>query len=206
MLGPAVIVSDDRGLVIPPATAASGWDPATAVAAASTTLKSSRELMWGGVMRNLTQMYPSSQLPEKLVTNIQKHFDSLPFRYAQSGCDMKEVFLHIKLIEQAAIDDYPAILIQELSDEDTQGSVLKLTFACNSSISWLTLSEALDSVVICYKKIQIFEKKGFTLGVILVLVQSGQEKQFKIRIQSALKSALKPIPATMKLPFGLCGC
>ncbi|XP_043707415.1 serine/threonine/tyrosine-protein kinase HT1-like isoform X1 [Telopea speciosissima] len=173
----------------------------------ATTIESSRELLWGGVMRNLTQMYPGSQLPEKLVSNIRKHFDSLPFRYAQSGFDMKEVFLHIKLIEQAAIDDCPAILVQELSDEDTQGSVLKLTFSCNSSISWLTLSEALDSVVICCKKIQIFEKKGFTLGVILVLVQSGQEKQFKIRIQSALKSALKKSkPATMKLPFGLCGC
>ncbi|XP_042486031.1 serine/threonine-protein kinase STY8-like [Macadamia integrifolia] len=167
----------------------------------------SRKLMWGGVVRNLTQLYPGSQLPEKLISNIRKHFDSLPFSYAQAGFDMKEVFLHIRLIEQAAVEDHPAIVIQEVSDDDTQGSVSKLTFACNSSISWPTLSGALDNAAICCKKTQIFEKKGFTLGVILVLVQYGQEKHFKIRIESALKSALKkPKPTTMKLPFGLCGC
>ncbi|KAJ4979915.1 hypothetical protein NE237_010695 [Protea cynaroides] len=173
----------------------------------ATKIESSRKLVWGGVVRNLTQLYPGSQLPEKLISNIRKHFDSLPFSYSQAGFDMKEVFLHIRLIEQAAVDDHPAILIQAVSDDETQGSVFKLTFACNSSISWPTLSGALDNASICCKKTQIFEKKGFTLGVILVLVQSGQEKHFKIRIESALKSALrKPKPATMKLPFGLCGC
>ncbi|KAJ4970234.1 hypothetical protein NE237_003333 [Protea cynaroides] len=173
----------------------------------ATTVESSRNLLWCGVVKNLTQLYPGSQLPEKLISNIRKHIDSLPLSYSQSGFDMKEVFLHIRLIEQAAIDEYPAILIQEVSDDDSQGSVFKLTFACNSSISWPTLSESLDSAAICCKKIQIFEKKGFTLGVILVLIQSGQEKHFKTRIDSALKSALKkPKQATLKLPFGFCGC
>ena len=41
-------------------------------------IKSCRKLVWGGVVRNLTQLYPGSQLPEKLVSNIRKHYDSLP--------------------------------------------------------------------------------------------------------------------------------
>ncbi|KAA8549449.1 hypothetical protein F0562_001133 [Nyssa sinensis] len=169
-------------------------------------IDSCRKLVWGSVVRNLTQLYPGSQLPEKLVSNIRKHYDSLPLSYAQAGFDTKDVFLHIKLIEQASVEDHPAILIQEVSDGEFQGSVFSLTFACNSSISWPAMSGALDSASICCKKIQIFEKKGFTLGVILILVQSGQEKMFKIRFENALKSALKPKPTAMKLPFGLCGC
>jgi hypothetical protein len=129
------------------------------------------------------------------------------FSYAQAGFDMKEVFLHIKLIEEASGDDHPAMLIQEVSDDEVQGSVFKLTFACNSSISWPAMSGALDSASICCKKIQIFEKKGFTLGVVLLLVQAGQEKSVKTRIENALKSAIKkPKTSAVKLPFGLCGC
>lgn len=45
-----------------------------------TKIESSRKLVWGGVVRNLTQQYPGSQLPEKLISNIRKHFDSLPLR------------------------------------------------------------------------------------------------------------------------------
>lgn len=120
---------------------------------------------------------------------------------------MKDVFMHIKLVEQAALDDQPAIMIQEVSDDEVQGSIFKLTFACNSSVSWPAMSGALDNASICCKKIQIFEKKGSTLGIILILVQSGQEKLFKTRIENALKSVLKkPKSTVMKLPFGLCGC
>lgn len=120
---------------------------------------------------------------------------------------MKDVFLHIKLIEQAALDDHPAILIQEVSDDEIQGSVYKLTFACNSSISWPVMSSALDNGSICCKKMQLFEKKGSTLGIVLLLVQAGQEKSFKTRVENALKSSIrKPKPNTVKLPFGLCGC
>ncbi|KAJ4840510.1 hypothetical protein Tsubulata_000449 [Turnera subulata] len=168
---------------------------------------SCRKVVWASVVRNLTQLYPGSQLPEKLVSSMRKHYDSLPLSYAQAGFDMKEVFLHIKLIEQASVEEQPAIMIQEESDDKVQGSVFKLTFACNSSISWPAMSGALDSASICCKKIQIFEKKGFTLGVVLILVQAGQEKSFKTRIESALKSSIKkPKPTTVKLPFGLCGC
>jgi hypothetical protein len=50
-------------------------------------------------------------------------------------------------------------------------------------------------------------KKGFTLGVVLLLVQAGQEKSVKTRIENALKSAIKkPKTSAVKLPFGLCGC
>ncbi|KAG6761199.1 hypothetical protein POTOM_034400 [Populus tomentosa] len=166
-----------------------------------------RKVVWASVVRNLTQLYPGSQLPEKLVSNIRKHYDSLPLSYAQAGFDMKEVFIHIKLIEQALVDEQPAIMIQEVSDDEMQGAVYKLTFACNSSISWPVMSGALDSASICCKKIQIFEKKGFTLGVVLLLVQAGQAKSFKARIENALKSSVKKSKSTtVKLPFGLCGC
>ncbi|KAK9159168.1 hypothetical protein Scep_005742 [Stephania cephalantha] len=85
-------------------------------------IETCRKVVWGVVVRNLTQLYPGSQLPEKLISNIRKHFDSLPLSYAQANFDMKDVFMHIRLIEQAAIDDHPAILIQEVSDDETQGS------------------------------------------------------------------------------------
>ncbi|KAF2290255.1 hypothetical protein P3X46_028052 [Hevea brasiliensis] len=167
----------------------------------------SKKVVWASVVRNLTQLYPGSQLPEKLVSNIRKHYDSLPLSYAQAGFDMKDVFLHIKLIEQVSVDEQPAIVIQEASDDEIQDSVFKLTFVCNSSISWPAMSIALDSASICCKKIQIFEKKGFTLGVVLLLVQAGQEKPIKTWVESALKSAMKkPKPTAVKLPFGLCGC
>lgn len=167
-----------------------------------------RKVVWGTVVRNLTQLYPGSQLPEKLVSNIRKHYDSLPLSYAQAGFDMKEVFLHIKLMEEASGDDRPALLIQEVCDDDVQDSVFKLTFACNSSISWPVMSGALDSASICCKKIQIFEKKGFTLGIVLLLVQAGQDKLLKSRVENGLKASMKkPKMSTVKkLPFGLCGC
>ncbi|KAH6814509.1 Protein kinase superfamily protein [Perilla frutescens var. frutescens] len=169
---------------------------------------SCRRHVWGSVVRSLTQLYPGSQLPEKLVSNLRKHYDSLPLSYAQAGFEMKDVFLHIKLIEQAAVEDNPAIMIQEISDEEANanGSV-KLTFACNSAISWPVMSGALDSSSICCKKLQIFEKKGFTLGIVMLLVEAGQEKMFKTRIENALRLASKkPKNHPIKLPFGLCGC
>ncbi|GLT80732.1 hypothetical protein SLA2020_521560 [Shorea laevis] len=179
----------------------------SAAASGSAKIESCRKVVWGTVVRNLTQLYPGSQLPEKLVSNIRKHYDSLPLSYAQAGFDMKEVFLHIKLMEQASGGDHPAVLIQDVSDDDMQGSVFKLIFVCNSSISWPAMSGALESASICCKEIQIFEKKGYTLGIVLLLVQAGQDKLFKSRVENALKSAMKKSKtSTVKLPFRLCGC
>ncbi|GLU02574.1 hypothetical protein SLE2022_198200 [Rubroshorea leprosula] len=179
----------------------------SAAASGSAKSESCRKVVWGTVVRNLTLLYPGSQLPEKLVSNIRKHYDSLPLSYAQAGFDMKEVFLHIKLMEQASGGDHPAVLIQDVSDDDMQGSVFKLIFVCNSSISWPAMSCALESASICCKEIQIFEKKGYTLGVVLLLVQAGQDKLFKSRVENALKSAMKKSKtSTVKLPFRLCGC
>ncbi|KAG6401374.1 hypothetical protein SASPL_138229 [Salvia splendens] len=100
---------------------------------------------------------PASQLPEKLVSNLRKHYDSLPLRfenelrfrlidsYAQAGFEMKDVFLHIKLIEQAAAEDNPAIIIQEVSDEDTSadGAAFKLTFAWQEKMFKTRIENAL---------------------------------------------------------------
>ncbi|KAH7667536.1 Dual-specificity kinase protein [Dioscorea alata] len=165
-------------------------------------------LLWGAVVRNLTQLYPGSQLPERLIANIRRHFDSLPTSYSQAGFEMKDVLLHVRLIDQAISDDHPALHVQrDQNDVGEEGVVFKLTFASNSSLSWPAMSGALENSSICCKRIQIFEKKGVSLGVVTVLVQSGSEKQFKSRIEAALKSAAKkPRNAGVKLPFGLCGC
>lgn len=58
--------------------AAGGMRESTSVPA--TKIESCRKVVWGSVVRNLTQLYPGSQLPEKLVSNIRKHYDSLPLR------------------------------------------------------------------------------------------------------------------------------
>lgn len=39
----------------------------------------------------------------------------------------RSAFTYIKLIEQASSDDQPAIMIQEGSDDEVQGSLYKLT-------------------------------------------------------------------------------
>jgi len=136
------------------------------------------------------------------------------YSYAQAEFDMKDVFLHIKLMEQALESDQPAILIQQEcggrdGEVQAQGSVLKLNFACNAVISWPAMSIALDSFSICSKRAQIFERKGFTLGVVLLVVRTGHEKLVKTRVENALKFAIKK-PKTgsvnVKLSFGLCGC
>ncbi|KAK9088488.1 hypothetical protein Scep_027570 [Stephania cephalantha] len=43
----------------------------------------------------------------------------LCFVYAQAEFDIKDVFLHIRLIEQAEIEDQPTILVQELLSDDS---------------------------------------------------------------------------------------
>ncbi|PKA67109.1 Serine/threonine-protein kinase HT1 [Apostasia shenzhenica] len=169
------------------------------------------KLSWFGVVRSLIQLFPGSQLPEKLVADVRRHFDSLPNSYSQAGFDTKDILQHIRLVEQAAGEDLPAVQIQQISGEDPSGSgrsVFKLTFACNSSFSWATMSSAIDGSVLSCKKIQIFEKKGLTLGVVTVVVQHGGEKHFKSRIDAALRSAARKqrSAGSVKLPFSLCGC
>ncbi|GJN31173.1 hypothetical protein PR202_gb19537 [Eleusine coracana subsp. coracana] len=66
-----------------------------------------------------------------------------------------------------------------------------------------------DQPAVNIEEIQIFEKRGLTLGVVTILVQYGNEALFKNRIESALKSVVKKQRKNsggVKLPFGLCGC
>ncbi|KAJ4753894.1 Protein kinase superfamily protein [Rhynchospora pubera] len=168
--------------------------------------------IWAGIVRNLAQLYPrNNQLPDRLMANLRRHFDALPNSYAQAGFDMKDIALHARLIEQAAGEDLPAVHIQEVEQNTSsnEGSVFKLTFACNSPLSWQAISGSLDSSSLSCKKIQIFEKKGLTLGVVTIIVQPGHEALFKSHAENALKSAVKRKKNNnggVKLPFGLCGC
>ncbi|KAL0928921.1 hypothetical protein M5K25_000854 [Dendrobium thyrsiflorum] len=153
---------------------------------------------------SLTELFPGSHIPEKLLSNIRRHFDSLPNSYSQAGFDIKEVCLHLRLVEQAADDGQPALQIQRISG---QGYVFKIVFVCKSAFSWPTMSGAIGGSVVCFKKTQIFEKKGLTLGVVTVLVDALCEKNFKYRIEAALLSAAKKQRnAGVKLHFSLCGC
>ncbi|KAF7049349.1 hypothetical protein CFC21_057903 [Triticum aestivum] len=174
------------------------------------------------LLRGLAQLYSrgaaAQQLPEKLVSDLRRHFDALPNSYAQAGFDMKDVLLHARLVEQAAGEDQPALSIEEVHGSNgrqsgAEGTVFQLTFACNAPLSWQSMSGSLDSPLFSCKKIQIFEKRGLTLGVVLIIVQSGNEELFKSRVEAALKSATKKHRKNsggggggVKLPFGLCGC
>ncbi|KAI3524946.1 hypothetical protein L1887_03615 [Cichorium endivia] len=60
-----------------------------------TRIDTSRKHVWGSVVRNLTWLYPGSQLSEKFVSNIRKHYDSLPLSFAPSIIDKT---YHIKPI------------------------------------------------------------------------------------------------------------
>lgn len=55
--------------------------PPASSSSSSSKIECCRKVVWGSVVRNLTQLYPGSQLPEKLVSNIRKHYDSLPLRF-----------------------------------------------------------------------------------------------------------------------------
>lgn len=55
--------------------------PQPPLPSSSSKIESCRKVVWCSVVRNLTQLYPGSQLPEKLVSNIRKHYDSLPLRF-----------------------------------------------------------------------------------------------------------------------------
>lgn len=75
------IASLKNTLNLDSATAAGAAGGARDNQTASSKIESCRKVVWGSVVRNLTQLYPGSQLPEKLVSNIRKHYDSLPLRY-----------------------------------------------------------------------------------------------------------------------------
>lgn len=76
--------------------------------------ESCRKFVWGSVVRSLMQLYPGSQLPEKLVSNIRKHYDSLPLRCERWGkslpgsvmCDVIENLLFFPLSLFAPIFGY----------------------------------------------------------------------------------------------------
>ncbi|CAM8964387.1 unnamed protein product [Rhodiola kirilowii] len=171
-------------------------------------IESCRKVVWDNVVRNLSQPFPGNRhLPEKLASSIRKHCDSFPISYSQARFETNDVLLHMELIEQASENAHPSVHIQDVSADEVNGSVFKLTFASNSSILWSAVSGALDSSFICCKKTQMYEKKGCTLGVVHIVVQAGHENMFKARVESALKTSLKkPKSTSVKMPFGLCGC
>ncbi|KAL9266520.1 Serine/threonine-protein kinase STY8-like protein [Drosera capensis] len=180
--------------------------PSPSSSSSSSSSSATHKLVWGSIIRSLTQLYPGSQLPDKLVSNLRNHYDSMPFSYVQVGFSMKDVFLHIRLMEQTTVDGQPALLVENNSDDLPPASLRKVTFACHSSISCPAMSWALDNASLCCKNMQIFEKKGATVGILLLPVQPEHDKSFPTRIENVVKLASKKQrQSTMKLPFRLCG-
>lgn len=67
----------------------------TTTTSSSSKVESCRKVVWGSVVRNLTQLYPGSQLPEKLVSNIRKHYDSLPLRFGFNQSQRFSLFIFV---------------------------------------------------------------------------------------------------------------
>ena len=67
----------------------------TSSSCSSSKVESCRKVVWGSVVRNLTQLYPGSQLPEKLVSNIRKHYDSLPLRFGFNQSQRFSLFIFL---------------------------------------------------------------------------------------------------------------
>lgn len=198
---------------LPPPPPTTKWHRLTRNLAASisSALKSSPSPpspIWSSLLRSLSHLYSGSQLPDRLLSSLRRHFDSLPHSYAQAGYDMQEVLLHARLIEQAAAEDHPAVDLAAASETPAAAAIYRLTFASTSPLSWPAMSCALDASLIICRKIQIFEKKGLTLGVVALVVPVGvADRHFQPRIEAALRGAVRAPArnAGVKLSFGLCG-
>lgn len=190
-----------------------------------------RKAAWTGMLRSLTQSYPGSQLPEKLICKLRNHFDSMPLSYAKAGFDVQEVFHHVRLLEQVGHEArcQSAVVVLErssetdrssnvsdlsagsvcspvCSDEDELGSLepFKVVFACKCIISRAAVVWALESGgVATLQQLLIFEKKGLTLGVAIVLCTKECSKLE--RMEDLVKAAMKTSRLS-KLSHGFCGC
>ncbi|MCE0482499.1 hypothetical protein HAX54_041310 [Datura stramonium] len=109
-------------------------------------------VVWSGLDSALSWQSTS----EKLVSNIRKHYTLSHSAYGQAGFEMKDVFLLPLDYEQASAEDHPAIMIQEVSDDEVQGSIFKLTFACNSHFVACNVSAA--TTPICCKDTDLKRK------------------------------------------------
>eukprot|EP00249_Psilotum_nudum_P003574 c17031_g1_i1 orf=310-1911(+) len=187
-----------------------------------------RKAVWGGILVSLTERYPGSQLPEKLLSTLRSHFDSLPLSYLRSGYGIEDVFEHIRLLEKVVHDELcePSVVVQELcetrpssnaSDLSTSSSLcsscfsedesfnsikaFKVAFACLSTLSRTALSCTLEAAGIAVKQLSLFEKKGITLGVGIVWCRRTASQCH--RLQAIVHTAIKKSKA--RLILGLCG-
>eukprot|EP00249_Psilotum_nudum_P025844 c30820_g1_i1 orf=397-2262(-) len=183
--------------------------------------ESYRKAVWSGVLQSLTERYPGSQLPEKLITTLRSHLDSLPISYSQAGFDIEEVFHHVRLLEQVEIEGHcePLVLVQELcetgrssnasdlstsssfctsyfSDDEECDSIrtFKLAFACKSMMSRSSISSALENADIAVKQLRLFEKKCTTLGVAIVRCSGETSQPHKLQaiIQASIRKSKGP--------------
>ncbi|KAJ7550833.1 hypothetical protein O6H91_07G120700 [Diphasiastrum complanatum] len=182
-----------------------------------------QKLAWNGVVEALMQRHPGSQLPERLILLIRRHFELMPMSYAQARFDSEQVFTHIRLLEQARLErsNLPPVAIQELTSNASEGSSgssspfsfesgdeedrntteVVVSFACAGSFYKAAIHWAFKRANIYVKDIQLFVTKAQSLGVIEA--RCLQAHLHQKNLQSAVKSAARRT-RLMRLTLGLC--
>ncbi|KAJ7515859.1 hypothetical protein O6H91_22G031900 [Diphasiastrum complanatum] len=175
-----------------------------------------RKVAWSLVIKTLMQQHPGSQLPERLISSVRNHFDSLPASYARAEFSSEQVFLHIRLLDQARLERSNfAVFVQEQqcgpsrfsnasqsssnmsspsssASWDDEGQTIVeavLTFACSASVSKSAVVSAFKQVGITIKHFQLFEQKALSLGI--VAVQGSRENIQHEQLQGLVRTAVQ---------------
>ncbi|BFI39600.1 protein MpMAPKKK15 [Marchantia polymorpha subsp. ruderalis] len=190
-----------------------------------------RKVACNEIVRATLHRHPGSQLPDVFVCTLQAHFDSFPNSYARAGFNSEQVFMHIRLLDQAKLQpanmpvlhlqaadcmsrssnvsefssttSSPSSSVWDDNDRSLMDEVIDVAFACNSSVSKPALVWAFEHEMITVKQATVFERKGSSLGVIQI--QCPREKSQQDFIRQVIRTAIRKSRFS-KFSFGLCGC
>ncbi|EFJ30056.1 hypothetical protein SELMODRAFT_409667 [Selaginella moellendorffii] len=97
-----------------------------------------KKAAWNAIVESLMQRHPGSQLPERLISMIRRHFESLPLSYAQAGLGSDQIFLHIRLVEQARMSPHSGsiaiAIIQERRSATAANAAARSSNASDESL------------------------------------------------------------------------
>ncbi|KAL3682116.1 hypothetical protein R1sor_000138 [Riccia sorocarpa] len=183
------------------------------------------------VIRATLNRHPGSQLPHVLVCTLQAHFDSFPNSYARAGYTSEQIFMHIRLLDQAkaqsantpvvhlqaaecmsrssnvsefsSTTSSPSSSVWDDNDRNLMEEVIDVAFACNSIVSKPAIVWAFEHEMICIRQAAVFERKGACLGVLQL--QCPREKSQQDFIRQVVRTAIRKSKFS-KFSFGLCGC
>ncbi|CAM6099058.1 unnamed protein product [Calypogeia fissa] len=190
-----------------------------------------RKVACNEIVRATLSRHPGSQLPDVFVSTLQAHFDALPSSYAKAGFNSEQVFMHIRLLEEAKsrtpnvlavhlqaadcmsrsgnVSEFSSTSSSPISsvwDETERGlpdEVVDVAFACNTAVSKAALVWVFEHEMVSVKQATVFERKGVSLGVLTI--QSAREKTQQEFVRRVIKSAIRKSRFS-KFSLGLCGC